>query len=69
MNYKCSIVGEWLTPSKLYVKVWAEDIYVGNASICLAFRDDGKIGVKAIKNAQFFFDDFNGFAGGEAEKE
>ena len=44
-------------------------LYVGNMSVCLAFRDDGKIGVKALKNAQFFFDDFNGFAGGEAEKE
>ena len=69
MNYKCSVIGKWLTPRKLHIKIWAEDLYVGNMSVCLAFRDDGKIGVKALKNAQFFFDDFNGFAGGEAEKE
>lgn len=68
MNYKCSVIGEWIEPRKLRIRVFAEDIYVGNMAICLGFRADGKIGVKAQKNAQFFFDDFNGFAGGEAER-
>ena len=66
-NYKCSVYAEWLTNKKLFIKVWAEDLFVGNMTMCFAFREDGKIGVKMQKNAQFFFDDFNGFAGGEIE--
>lgn len=68
INYKCSVVAEWLTERKLKIVVWAEDFYVGNFSMCFAFRQDGKIGVKMQRNAQFFFDDFTGFAGGKMIK-
>ena len=67
-NYKCSVVAEWLTERKLKIVVWAEDFYVGNFSMCFAFKEDGKIGVKMQRNAQFFFDDFTGFAGGKMIK-
>jgi hypothetical protein len=36
--------------------------------MCFAFKKDGKIGVKMQRNAQFFFDDFAGFAGGKMIK-
>jgi hypothetical protein len=68
INYKCSAVGTWLSKRKLFIRVWAEDLFVGNMSMCFGFRQDGKIGIKMQKSAQFFFDDFNGFAGGEIEK-
>ena len=67
MQYRCSAIGTWLTSHKLFIRIWAEDLYVGNMTMCFGFRDDGKIGVKMQKNAQFYFDDFNGFAGGQAE--
>jgi len=66
MNYQCSISAEWTEPSKLFIRVWAEDIYVGNMSMCFAFREDGKISVKMNRYAQFYFDNFNGIACGEA---
>jgi len=65
MQYQCSVIGRWLEPHKIHIRVWAEDLYVGNMSMCFSFRGD-RIGVKMARNAQFFFDDFNGFAGGEA---
>ena len=65
VNYTCAAIGEWIEPRKLRVRIWAEDIYVGNMSMSFGFREDGRIGVKMMKNAQFFFDDFEGFAGGE----
>lgn len=68
MNYKCSVVAEWIERRKLCIRIWAEDIYVGNLAMCFGFRDDGKIGIKMQSNAQFFFEDFNGYAGGEAER-
>jgi len=67
MNYTCSVIGEWIGERKLRVRVWAEDLYVGNMTMCFAFREDGKISVKMGKNAQFYFDDFSGIACGVME--
>ncbi len=64
VNYSCTAIGEWIEPRKLRVRIWAEDIYVGNMSMSFGFREDGKIGVKMMKNAQFFFDGFDGYTGG-----
>jgi len=66
MNYRCSVIGEWIEKHKLYVRVWAEDTYVGNMSMCFAFRDDGKVSLKMRKHAQFYFDNFVGTTCGEA---
>ena len=61
------MIGEWIGERKLRVRVWAEDLYVGNMTMCFAFREDGKISVKMGKNAQFYFDDFSGIACGVME--
>ncbi len=66
INYNCTAIAEWLEPGKLYIRIYAEDLFVGNMALCFAFRDN-LIGVKAVKSAQFFFDDFRGFAGGRAK--
>ena len=66
-RYMCSVSAEWTEPRKLLIRVWAEDIYVGNMTMVFAFREDGMIAVKADKNAQFFFDDFSGVAYGRAK--
>lgn len=67
MHYQCSAESRWLTPRQLYVRVWAEDVYVGNMAMCFFFREDGKITVKMNKYAQFYFDDFQGIAWGEVQ--
>ena len=67
INYRCRVESEWLEPRKLFIRVWAEDLYVGNMTIALAFRDDGMLGVKMEKSAQFFFDGFEGYATGRRE--
>lgn len=65
-RYRASTKATWLSPRKLCIRVYAEDIYVGNMSMCFAFKETGQIGIKMQKNAQFFFDGFNGYAGGKA---
>lgn len=69
INYKCTVEAKWLTQNKLYLRIWAEDLFVGNMSMCFAFREDGKVGIKMQKTAQFFFDDLVGFAGGKVIEE
>lgn len=67
MQYRCSIESRWLEENKLFIRVWAEDLYVGNFAMCFGFREDGLVAVKMKKYAQFFFGDFNGIAWGKAE--
>lgn len=64
MNYRCSTYAEWYQPNKLTVRVWAEDVYVGNLWMSFAFRDDGMLAISMKKYAQFFFEDFDGVAYG-----
>ena len=62
------MIGEWIEPTSLRIRVYAEDIFVGNMLMTFAFKDK-KIAIKMSKNAQFFFDNFTGFAYGEDRKE
>lgn len=64
MNYRCSVEAEWIEERKLHIRVWAEDVYVGNMSMCFALTPDGRLAVKMEKHAQFFFDGFQGYAWG-----
>lgn len=64
MNYSCSVSAEWLEDRKLLMRIWAEDLYVGNMAMFFYFCEDGRISVCANKHAQFYFDGFNGYAYG-----
>ena len=64
MNYRCSVSAEWLEPRKLLLRIWAEDLYVGNMAIFFYFCDNGRIAICANKHAQFYFDGFNGYTYG-----
>ena len=68
MNYRCSVIGKWLESNKLHIRVYAEDLYVGQMSMCFAFRDDGALGVKFDKAAQFFFNGFSGYTAGRVDE-
>ena len=50
------------------ITVRAQDDYFGNLVMVFSFKGD-QIGIKMHKNAQFFFDDYQGFAGGYQENE
>ena len=62
--YKCQVNATWVEKNKLFIRVWANDIYVGNMGISLSFKGD-QIGIKMSRAAQFFFDDYQGYYGGK----
>ena len=64
IHYKCQVQASWVEKSKLFIRVWANDIYVGNMGISLSFKGD-QIGIKMSRAAQFFFDDYQGYYGGK----
>jgi len=64
MQYRCSVRGEWLQENKLLIRVYAEDMFVGNMAMCFAFKEN-QVGVKMTRSAQFFFDEYQGYAGGQ----
>ncbi len=64
IHYKCQINATWVERNKLFIRVWANDIYVGNMGISLSFVGD-QIGIKMSRAAQFFFDDYQGYYGGK----
>ena len=68
IHYAATTTAEWLQPNKLYITVYAEDLFVGNMTLAFAFRDD-VVGIKMAKNAQFFFDGYEGFTAGKVAKE
>ena len=68
MRYRCSVLGEWCEERTLRLSVYAEDIFVGNLTMHFSFLGD-RIAIKMSKNAQFFFDDFVGYAYGTAKKD
>lgn len=68
MTYRCSVCADWVEERKLRLQIWAEDLYVGNATLFFYFKDDGRIAMAAKKHAQFFFTDLDGYAYGYPEK-
>ena len=66
MQYRTSTTAEWLEPRKLLIRVWAEDLYVGNMAMFFYFTPDGRLAIATNKHAQFYFNEFNGYAYGIA---
>ncbi|MBR3967354.1 MAG: serine hydrolase [Clostridia bacterium] len=66
-EYQCISTGKWIEKHKLMITVKSIDDYIGNLTIVFSFKDD-MVAIKMTKNAQFFFDDYNGFFAGKAEK-
>ena len=66
-EYKCVSKGKWIEKHKLMIEIKCIDDYIGNLTIVFSFKDD-MVAIKMNKNAQFFFDDYNGFFAGKAIK-
>ena len=65
-RYRCIGSGAWTEEHKLRLKVDLIDDYFGNLTIHLGYKGD-ELGVYMQKHAEFFLDEYQGFAGGKVE--
>lgn len=63
----CYAISSWLSDKELLIRVYVTDTGFGNLFIKMAFKGDD-VGVSLVKIAEFFMDEYNGLAGGTAEK-
>ena len=63
-GYACLVSGAWVEAHKLNLLVYITDDYLGTAKMTFAFKED-KISVHMLKAAEWFLDEYSGFAGGE----
>jgi hypothetical protein len=54
----------WIDEQTLNMEVYITDIYLGGLRISFAFKGD-EIGVFMTKQAEWFLDEYQGFAGGK----
>ena len=62
-EYECQASAAWIDEQTLNMEVLITDIYLGRLMISFAFKGD-EIGVLMTKQAEWFLDEYNGFAGG-----
>lgn len=62
-GYECLADAAWTEPHKLMLRVYAVDDYLGNFTVTFSFKGD-EIAVYMNKTAEWFFDDYSGFAEG-----
>jgi CubicO group peptidase (beta-lactamase class C family) len=65
-EYRCLASGAWVEEHKLDLLVFITDDYLGTLRASLSFVGD-EIGVHMTKVAEWFLDEYEGFAGGHAE--
>jgi len=61
--YRCIANARWTEESKLVIRCYLIDDYFGNMAVTLGFKED-KLGVLMTKTAEWFLDEYQGFAGG-----
>lgn len=62
-QYRCATSAAWVEERKLFIKSQIIDKYLGNLNITIGFKDN-RVGIQMIGNAEYFLEDYNGFAGG-----
>lgn len=62
-QYRAMSSAAWTQPNKLVIRCYIIDDYFGNLTITLAYKGD-EIGISMHKNAEWFLDEYEGFAGG-----
>lgn len=62
--YKSTSCGVWFDKTQFVIRTYVIDDYFGNLTIVLSFKND-EIGVRMQKNAEWFLDEYQGFAGGK----
>ena len=64
IEYDCLASAAWIDEQTLNMEVYITDIYLGGLRVSFAFKG-AAIGVFMTKQAEWFLDEFNGFAGGK----
>jgi len=67
-EYRCVNCGSWIQENMLGIRVQIIDEYVGNLTIVLSFVGDD-VGIHMVKSAQFFLNEYQGFASGSLSTE
>lgn len=65
--YKCMAIGQWTQEDKLVIRVYIIDDYFGNMNITLGYKGE-ELGVFMSKTAEWFLNEYQGFAGGRLSK-
>ena len=65
-RYKCAVSASWVKESHLTIKVQAIDTYFGVLDMHFGFRDN-VVGIRMLKTAEDFFNEYVGFADGVCE--
>ncbi|MBE6704864.1 MAG: serine hydrolase [Ruminococcaceae bacterium] len=66
-RYRCIASGAWTMENTLHIKADLIDDYFGNVSIVLSYKGD-EIGVYMQPHAEWFLNEYNGFAGGRIKE-
>jgi CubicO group peptidase (beta-lactamase class C family) len=64
IEYDCLASAAWIDERTLNMEVYITDIHLGGLRISFAFKGE-EIGVFMTKQAEWFLDEYNGFAGGK----
>jgi len=64
IEYDCLASAAWIDAQTLNMEVYITDIHLGGLRISFAFKGE-EIGVFMTKQAEWFLDEYNGFAGGK----
>ncbi|MCC6455906.1 MAG: serine hydrolase [Caldilineaceae bacterium] len=64
IEYECMASAAWVDDQTLNLEVYITDHYLGGLRISFAFKGE-EIGVFMTKQAEWFLDEYNGFAGGK----
>ena len=64
IEYECQASAAWIDEQTLNMEVLITDMYLGRLMISFGFKGE-EIGVFMTKQAEWFLDEYNGFAGGK----
>ncbi len=64
IQYDCLASAAWMDGHTLNMEVYITDIYLGGLRLSFAFKGD-EIGILMTKQAEWFLDEYDGFAGGK----
>ena len=67
-EYRCMAVARWTQENKLVIRCYIIDDYLGNMTVTLGFKGE-ETGICMTKTAEWFLDEYQGFAGGHRIKE
>jgi len=66
-RHKYAASAAWVEERKLFIKVQIIDKYLGNLNITIGFKGEC-MGMQMIANAEYFLQEFHGFASGRRQK-